>query len=106
MRDPSRFHGIDHLVEGTKEWHAARRIDHPEVLVCGHAFVDVWAAVHPRVVGRSRWDRDVYEIGDPAGSCKAGCRYVARRPSSPSWARAPESADFSPRCRSQADLTR
>jgi hypothetical protein len=54
---PGRRLGVllDHLVEGSKEWHAARRIDHPDVLVCGHAFVDVWAAVHPRVVGRSRW---------------------------------------------------
>lgn len=46
---------LDHLVEGTKEWHIGRQIDHPDVLVVGHPFVDVWAAVRPTVIGASAW---------------------------------------------------
>lgn len=46
---------LDHLVEGTKEWHLARDIGHPDVLVVGHPFVDVWAAVRPRVVNADAW---------------------------------------------------
>lgn len=46
---------LDHLVEGTKEWHIAQQLRHPDVLVVGHPFVDVWAAVRPRVVNADRW---------------------------------------------------
>jgi hypothetical protein len=54
---PGRRLGIllDHLVDGTKEQRAAAAVDHPDVLVTGHPFVDVWAAVHPRVVGLDAW---------------------------------------------------
>lgn len=54
---PGRRLGIllDHLVENTKESHLAATIDDPHVLVCGHEFVDVWAAVNPAVVGLDRW---------------------------------------------------
>ncbi len=46
---------LDHLVEGTKESRAAAQIDHPDVLIVGHRFVDVWEAVKPAVVGLERW---------------------------------------------------
>ena len=54
---PGRRLGIllDHLVPGSKEQRLAARIDHPDVLVCGHPFVDVWAAVRPRALGIGAW---------------------------------------------------
>ncbi len=54
---PRRRLGIllDHLVADTKETRLAATVDDPHVLIRGHAFVDVWAAVHPRVVGLDRW---------------------------------------------------
>ena len=54
---PGRRLGIllDHLVPGTKEARLASAIDHPHVLVTGHPFVDVWAAVRPGIVGIEAW---------------------------------------------------
>jgi Protein of unknown function (DUF3097) len=54
---PGRRLGIlvDHLVADTKESRLAARIDHPEVLVRGHRFVDVWAAISPGLAGLDRW---------------------------------------------------
>ncbi len=54
---PGRRLGIllDHLVDGTKEDRAASAIDHPDVLVCGHPYVDVWQAVRPEVLGIEAW---------------------------------------------------
>lgn len=54
---PGRRLGIllDHLVDGSKESRLAATVDHPDVLVTGHPFVDVWAAVKPSVVGLDRW---------------------------------------------------
>jgi hypothetical protein len=54
---PGRRLGIllDHLVPGTKEARIAATVDHPHVLVTGHPFVDVWAAVRPAVVGIEAW---------------------------------------------------
>lgn len=46
---------VDHLVPGSKEQRIAARIDHPDVLVTGHPFVDVWAAVKPQAVGIVAW---------------------------------------------------
>ncbi|PIE28183.1 MAG: hypothetical protein CSA58_00380 [Micrococcales bacterium] len=59
---PGRRLGIlvDHLVEGSKEWHTAAQVlrhqrirDH--VLVVGHPFVDVWQAIKPDRVGLAEW---------------------------------------------------
>ena len=33
----------------------AAGVDHPDVLVTGHPYVDIWAAVKPSVVGIERW---------------------------------------------------
>jgi hypothetical protein len=54
---PGRRLGIllDHLVDGTKEQRTAAQIDHPDVLVTGHPYVDVWGAIRPSVVGIDAW---------------------------------------------------
>ena len=62
---------LDHLVEGTKEWHAAQRIDHHCVLVTGHPFVDVWQAVKPKVVGFDAWPTVPMGIPWKEGVCAA-----------------------------------
>lgn len=46
---------LDHLVDDSKESRIAAGVDHPDVLVTGHPFVDIWAAVKPSVVGISAW---------------------------------------------------
>lgn len=46
---------LDHLVPGTKEARIAASVRHPDVLVTGHPFVDVWQAVRPEVIGIAAW---------------------------------------------------
>jgi hypothetical protein len=51
---------VDHLVAGTKEWHAAAAVTRlPEVrghvLVVGHPYVDIWQAVRPHRLGLAAW---------------------------------------------------
>lgn len=46
---------VDHLLPGTKEARLAAAVDHPDVLVTGTPFVDVWEAVKPAVVGIPAW---------------------------------------------------
>jgi hypothetical protein len=46
---------VDHLVPGTKETRLAEEVAHPQVLVTGTPFVDVWQAVRPAVVGLTAW---------------------------------------------------
>jgi hypothetical protein len=55
--DDSRRLGVlvDHLVDGSKESRIAAQVTSPYVLVVGHPFVDVWAAVKPAVLGIRRW---------------------------------------------------
>src|SRR5262249_50825673 len=54
---PGRRLGIlvDHLVADSKESRLASRVDHPQVLVRGHRFVDVWAAIRPSLAGLDAW---------------------------------------------------
>lgn len=54
---PTRRMGVlvDHLVPGSKESRVVASVSHPHVLVTGHPFVDVWAAVRPEVVGLDAW---------------------------------------------------
>lgn len=54
---PGRRLGIllDHLVEHSKETRIAAAVDHPDVCITGHPFVDIWAAVKPSVVGIPAW---------------------------------------------------
>lgn len=54
---PNRRLGVllDHLVDGTKEHRLAATIDDPNVLVCGHPYIDVWQAVRPAAAGIGEW---------------------------------------------------
>lgn len=54
---PGRRLGIllDHLVEHSKETRMAAAVDHPDVLITGHPYVDIWAAIKPKVIGLSAW---------------------------------------------------
>jgi len=54
---PGRRLGVllDHLVDHSKESRLAAEVDHPDVLVTGHPFVDIWAAVKPAKVGLRAW---------------------------------------------------
>jgi hypothetical protein len=55
--DPDRRLGVlvDHLVEGSKESRIAAQVSSPYVLVTGHPFIDIWAAVKPSAVGIPAW---------------------------------------------------
>ena len=46
---------VDHLVAGSKEARLAATIRDPNVLITGHPFVDVWAAINPQRVGLEAW---------------------------------------------------
>ena len=48
---------VDHLVDGSKESRIAAQVRSPHVLVVGHPYIDVWAAVKPAVVGIGGWPR-------------------------------------------------
>src|ERR1700729_3459249 len=46
---------VDHLVAGSKESRIAASVRSPDVLIVGHPFIDIWAAVRPAAVGIPRW---------------------------------------------------
>jgi len=46
---------VDHLVDGSKESRIAAGVRSPDVLIAGHPFIDIWAAVRPAAVGITRW---------------------------------------------------
>lgn len=46
---------VDHLVAGSKESRIAASVQSPDVLVAGHPYIDVWAAVKPAVLGIGAW---------------------------------------------------
>jgi hypothetical protein len=46
---------VDHLVGGSKESRIAAQVSSPGVLIVGHPFIDVWAAVKPAAVGIDSW---------------------------------------------------
>jgi hypothetical protein len=56
---PARRLGVlvDHLVNGSKESRIAAQVRSPHVLIVGHPFIDVWAAVKPSVLGIPGWPR-------------------------------------------------
>ncbi len=70
---PARRLGVlvDHLVEGTKESRLAAAVRHPDVLVTGTPFVDVWEAVRPSVVGIPAWPSVPRGTEWKAGVCAA-----------------------------------
>ncbi len=46
---------VDHMVPGSKESRIADAVSCEYVLVVGHPFVDIWAAVRPAVLGIPAW---------------------------------------------------
>jgi hypothetical protein len=70
---PDRRLGVllDHLVAGTKESHLAAGIDHPDVLVTGHPYVDIWQAVKPAAIGLDAWPTIERGTDWKAGVCAA-----------------------------------
>ena len=48
---------VDHLVDGSKESRIAAAARSPHVLVAGHPYVDIWAAVRPAALGIPAWPR-------------------------------------------------
>ena len=46
---------VDHLVDGSKESRIAAQVSSSHVLIVGHPYIDVWAAVKPSVLGIGRW---------------------------------------------------
>src|SRR2546421_65347 len=46
---------VDHLVAGSKEARLAAEVRHPDVLVTGTPYVDVWQAVRPAAAGMTAW---------------------------------------------------
>ena len=70
---PDRRLGIllDHLVEGTKERRAASSVDHPDVLITGHPYIDVWQAVKPRLIGLEAWPEVPRGVPWKDGVCAA-----------------------------------
>lgn len=54
---PTRRLGVlvDHLLPGTKEQRITAGVRHRDVLVAGHPYVDVWAAIRPERVGLEAW---------------------------------------------------
>jgi hypothetical protein len=70
---PGRRLGIllDHLISGTKEARLASTVDSEHVLIAGHPYVDVWAAVKPARLGLREWP--VVPKGQPwkEGICAA-----------------------------------
>ncbi|GAA2049001.1 DUF3097 domain-containing protein [Williamsia deligens] len=67
---PSRRAGVlvDHLVSGSKESRLTQEVG-PDVLVCGHPFIDIWEAVKPEVLGIAEWPRVPRSEEWKAGVC-------------------------------------
>jgi hypothetical protein len=62
---------VDHLVPGSKESRIAASVAGPDVLVVGHPFVDVWAAVKPARLGLRAWPDVPRDIEWKHGICAA-----------------------------------
>jgi hypothetical protein len=54
---PSRRLGVllDHLVEGSKETRIAQSVEHADVLILGHPYIDIWQAIKPGTIGIAGW---------------------------------------------------
>ncbi len=62
---------VDHLVTGSKESRLVAQIRSEHVLVTGHPFVDVWAGVRPKVLGRDEWPDVPRGVDWKEGMCRA-----------------------------------
>ncbi|WP_288831654.1 DUF3097 domain-containing protein [uncultured Corynebacterium sp.] len=67
---PGRRIGVlaDHLIEGTKESRLVENVG-PDVLVTGHPYIDIWAAVKPRSVRIREWPEVPYGEDWKTGVC-------------------------------------
>ncbi len=56
---PERRLGVllDHLVAGSKESRIAAEVEHPDVLIVGTPYVDVWQAIRPSATGDPSLER-------------------------------------------------
>lgn len=70
---PGRRLGIllDHLVANSKESRLASQVDHPDVMIRGHRFIDVWAAIDPRLAGLDAWPEVPRSMQWKDGICAA-----------------------------------
>lgn len=68
---PGRRVGVlaDHLVEGSKETRLTEAVG-DNVLVTGHPFVDIWAAVKPQKLGLRQWPEVPYGEDWKTGICR------------------------------------
>ncbi|MBC3185542.1 DUF3097 domain-containing protein [Corynebacterium sp. zg-331] len=68
---PARRVGVlaDHLVEGSKETRLTRQVG-PHVLVTGHPYIDIWAAVKPQRLGIRAWPDIPYGEDWKTGVCR------------------------------------
>lgn len=62
---------VDHLVTGSKESRIVAEISSRHVLVTGHPFVDIWAAVRPQRLGLERWPEIPRNVEWKAGASVA-----------------------------------
>lgn len=66
---------LDHLVPGSKEQRIADRVaagpHGAHVLILGHPYVDIWAAVKPARLGLTAWPEIPRNIEWKAGICRA-----------------------------------
>jgi hypothetical protein len=82
---PERRVGVllDHLVPGSKESRIVAAVTHPDVLITGHPYVDVWQAVKPERVGIREWP-----VIPPGRPWKEGvCAAVGIREPAEMWRR-------------------
>jgi hypothetical protein len=65
---------VDHLVAGSKESRIAQGIARspvgPHVLIVGHPFIDIWAAVKPERLGMQKWPDVPRSIDWKKGVCQ------------------------------------
>jgi hypothetical protein len=74
---------VDHLVPGSKESRIVAAVTHPDVLVTGHPYIDVWQAVKPERVGLREWP-----VIPPGRGWKEGiCEAVGVREPADMWRR-------------------
>lgn len=69
--EPGRRVGVlaDHLVEGSKESRLTEAVGE-NVLVTGHPYIDIWAAVKPQRLGLRAWPEVPYGQDWKTGICK------------------------------------
>ena len=68
---PGRRVGVlaDHLVEGSKESRLTESVG-PHVMVTGHPYIDIWAAVKPERLGLAAWPDVPYGEDWKTGICR------------------------------------